>query len=92
MRLGTKVEIACWSSFWIIPILTLIISELLKAANGGDAICSGIYRGTCSPLEEMVALFKILVGGFAFMWIFFGWIYFIALLGRISYLLVRRFV
>lgn len=92
MRPGVKVEIALWSSFWIIPILTLIISELLKVANGGDAICSGIYRGTCSPLEEMVALFTILVGGFAFMWIYFSWIYFIALLGRLSYVLVTRFV
>jgi hypothetical protein len=90
MRPGAKVEIGCWAVFWIAPILTIIASESLKKLNGGDALCSGIYRGTCSPLESAVHLSNFLVGGFAFFWIFFGWLYFVLLFGRIGYLLVKR--
>lgn len=90
MQRSTKLEIGCWASFWLLPIPIIVGTGLLKELTGTtDIVCSGAYKATCTPFEQLVNLLNFVSNGFAFMWLFFGWIWVLALAGRLLFLLIR---
>ena len=92
MRPEVKTEIGCWLAVPAVPISLLLIYAVLSTVFGNARICTGVYAGTCSPVELAINGIGMILGGFALFIFFLVPIYLLLLLSRLAYLLIKRVI